>query len=173
MKDEGRRMKFVFLSSFILLTLEMTSNLNAEKMIEPRDYPSRPICGVGVVVRKGDAVLLIQRGNPPRRGDWALPGGAVELGETLREAARREVHEECGIEIAMGEMIDVIDLMQCDDAGRLQYHYIIVDFAAAYVSGDVRAASDVLDARWVALRDLDAYALTGKTREVIQKALSH
>ncbi len=89
----------------------MTSNLNAEKMIEPRDYPSRPICGVGVVVRNGDAVLLIQRGNPPRRGDWGLPGGVVELGETLREAAQREVREECGVEIALGDVIDAVDLL--------------------------------------------------------------
>ena len=149
----------------------MTSNLNAEKMIEPRDYPSRPICGVGVVVRQGAAVLLIQRGNPPRRGDWGLPGGVVELGETLRAAAQREVREECGIEIALGDVIDAVDLLQRDDAGRLQYHYILVDFVAAYVSGDVRAASDVLDARWVAPRDLDAYALPAITREVIDKAM--
>lgn len=141
-------------------------------MSDSREYPSRPICGVGVVVCKDDAVLLIQRGNPPRRGDWGLPGGAVELGETLREAARREVREECGIEIAIGAMIDAIDLMQRDDAGRLQYHYVVVDFAAAYVGGDLRAASDVLDARWVALRDLDTVALPAKTREVIEKALS-
>ncbi|MDE3091386.1 MAG: NUDIX hydrolase [Chloroflexota bacterium] len=137
-----------------------------------REYPARPICGVGVVIRKDDAVLLIQRGNPPRRGDWGLPGGAVELGETLRDAARREVREECGIEIGVGEMIDAFDLMQRDDAGRWQYHYIIVDFAAAYVSGNLRAASDVLDARWVAINGLGAYALPAKTREVIDKAIA-
>ncbi len=142
-------------------------------MTDSREYPARPICGVGVVVRQGDAVLLIQRGNPPRRGDWGLPGGVVELGETLREAAQREVREECGIEIALGDVIDAVDLLQRDDAGRLQYHYILVDFVAAYASGDVRAASDVLDARWVAPRDLDTYALPAITREVIDKATSH
>jgi 8-oxo-dGTP diphosphatase len=136
-----------------------------------REYPSCPICGVGVVVWKGDSVLLIQRGQPPRLGDWSLPGGAVELGETLREAARREVREECGIEIAIGEMIDAIDLMRRDDAGRVQYHFVVIDFAATYVSGTLHAASDVLDARWVVPRDLDAYALPTKTREVIDKSL--
>ncbi len=140
-------------------------------MSDSREFPSRPICGVGVVVCKDDAVLLIQRGNPPGRGDWGLPGGAVELGETLRDAARREIREECGIEIALGELLDTFEVLQRDDAGRVQYHYVVIDFAAAYVSGDLRAASDVLDARWVAPRDLDAYVMPAKTREVIIKAL--
>ncbi len=141
-------------------------------MADSREYPSRPICGVGVVVRNGDAFLLIQRGNPPRRGDWGLPGGVVELGETLREAAQREVREECGVEIALGDVIDAVDLLQRDDAGRLQFHYILIDFAAVYVGGNLRAASDVLDARWVAHRDLEAFALPAKTRAVIEKTLA-
>ncbi len=141
-------------------------------MSDSREYPARPICGVGVVVRKGDAVLLIQRGNPPRRGDWGIPGGVVELGEMLRDAAQREVREECGIKIALGDLLDTFEFMERDDAGRLQYHYIILDFAATYVSGKLRAASDVLDARWVAIDDLDAYVLPAKTREVIAKAIT-
>ena len=141
-------------------------------MTDSREYPARPICGVGVVVRRDDQVLLVQRGNPPRRGDWGIPGGVVELGETLREAARREVREECGIEIAMGDLLDTFEVLLRDDAGRLQYHYVIIDFAAEYISGDVHAASDVLDARWVTVRDLDAVALPAKTREVIDKAIS-
>ena len=140
-------------------------------MAESREYPSRPICAVGVVVCKDDAVLLIQRGNPPRRGDWGLPGGAVELGETLREAARREVREECCIEIALGALIDAVDLMQNDEAGQLQYHYVVIDFVAAYLGGNLRAASDVRDARWVSVADLHDYGLPDKTREVIAQAL--
>jgi 8-oxo-dGTP diphosphatase len=132
-------------------------------MADSREYPSRPICSVGVVALKrgkDDAVLLIRRGNPPRRGGWGLPGGVVELGETWRETARREVREECGIEIAVGDVIDAVDIILRDDqghlgdAGRVQYHFALVDFAAAYVRGDVRAASDVLDARWVLIADL-------------------
>ena len=136
-----------------------------------REYPTHPVCAVGLVVRKDDAVLLTQRGNPPRRGEWSLPGGAVELGETLREAAQREVLEECGIQVALGGLIDAVDLMQNDAQERLQYHYVVIDFAAEYVGGSLRAASDVLDARWVSVRDLDAYALPAKTRQVIDRAL--
>ncbi len=140
-------------------------------MNDSREYPSRPICGVGAVVRRGAQVLLIQRGNPPRRGDLSLPGGAVELGETLREALRREVREECGIEIAVAELLDTFEFLLRDDAGRLQYHYIIVDFAAEYVSGEVHAASDALDAHWVGVGDLDGLPLPSKTRQVIDKAV--
>lgn len=139
-------------------------------MSDSREYPSRPIPGVGVVVRKGDTVLVIQRGNPPRRGDWGIPGGAVELGETLRDAAVREVREECGIEIALGDAIDTWDVIQRDDDGRVQYHYVLVDFVADYVRGDLRAASDVLDARWLSITELSAFPLPDKTREVIRKA---
>jgi ADP-ribose pyrophosphatase len=151
----------------------MRRELAQDKAGDSREYPYRPICGVGVVVRKSDAVLLIQRGNAPRRGDWGLPGGVVELGETLRDAARREVCEECGIEIALGDLIDTFEVLQRDDSGRLQYHYVIIDFTAEYVGGELRAASDVLDARWVDCHNLDVFLLPTETRRVIQKALSH
>ncbi len=167
-------------------------------MTDAREYPTHPICGVGVVVRKvaraplgvaGSAtrdhlprerggvrgsndLLLIRRGHAPRLGEWGLPGGAVELGESLREAARREVREECGIEIEVDQVIDAVDVMQRDDSGRLQFHYIVIDFVAAYVSGDLRAASDVTDARWVTPSDLEGYSLNPKTREVIAKAFA-
>ena len=140
-------------------------------MSDSREYPTRPICAVGAIVRKGDAVLLIQRGNPPGRGDWVIPGGAVELGETWRDATRREVHEECGIEIGVGEIIDAIDIIVHDDADRMQYHYAIVDFVAEYVSGELRAASDALDARWVPLSEFAKFSLPDKTRAVIEKAV--
>ena len=140
-------------------------------MTDSREYPSRPICAVGVVVRKDDSVLLIQRGNPPRRGSWSLPGGAVELGELVREAARREVLEECGIEVDLGELIDAVDLTHKDDEGQLQFHYVVIDFAGRYASGTLHAASDVLDARWVAPGDLGAYDLPAKTQQVIDRAM--
>lgn len=140
-------------------------------MTSSREYPQRPIPGVGVVVCKGDAVLVIQRGNPPRRGDWGIPGGAVELGETWREAAQREVREECGIEIVLGDVIDAVDMIFRDGDGRVQYHYTLVDFVADYVSGDLRAATDVLDARWLPLSEVSTFELPEVTRKVIQKAL--
>lgn len=139
--------------------------------MEGREYPTRPIAGVGVVVRKGNQVLLIRRGKPPRQGEWGIPGGALELGETWRQAAVREVREECGIEIMLGDVVDVVDIVVRDGDERVQYHYAIVDFAAEYLSGDLHAASDVLDARWVALDELSKYALPSMTRRVIRQAL--
>ncbi|MBI5029636.1 MAG: NUDIX hydrolase [Chloroflexi bacterium] len=140
-------------------------------MTSSREYPSRPIPGVGVVVRRANAVLVIRRGNPPRRGDWGIPGGAVELGETWREAAQREVREECGIEIALGDVVDAVDMIFRDDDGRVQYHYTLVDFVADYASGDVHAASDILDARWLPLSEVSTFELPEMTRKVIEKAI--
>jgi len=138
---------------------------------DEREYPARPIVGVGVVVRKDDAVLLIRRGAPPRVGEWSIPGGVLELGETWRAAAVREVREECGIEIALGNVVDVVDIVVHDGDERVQYHYALVDFAAEYLSGDLRAASDVSDARWVSLDELSQYALPSMTQRVIRQAL--
>jgi len=141
-------------------------------MPDSREYPTRPIVGVGVVVQKDDAVLLIQRGQEPGRGMWSLPGGMVELGEHLPAAAAREVREECGVEVEIGEVIEAFDLILRDESQRPQYHYVIIDFAGRYVRGDVRAASDVMDARWVRVSDLGSYSLNAKTREVIEKAVT-
>lgn len=139
-------------------------------MSDSRAYPDRPIVGVGVVVFKDDAVLLIQRGKPPRYGEWTIPGGVIELGETVRDAARREIREECGIEIALGDVIDVADIFSRDEIQRLQYHYVVVEIAAVYASGALRAGSDVLDARWVAADELARIDLKADTRQVILNA---
>ncbi|MBI3537935.1 MAG: NUDIX hydrolase [Chloroflexi bacterium] len=139
-------------------------------MSDSRAYPDRPIVGVGVVVFKDDAVLLIQRGKPPRYGEWTIPGGVIELGETVRDAARREIREECGIEIALGDVIDVADIFSRDEIQRLQYHYVVVEIAAVYASGALRAGSDVLDARWVAADELARIDLKADTRHVILNA---
>ncbi len=95
------------------------------------------------------------------------------MGETLRQAARREVREECGIEIALGDVVDAVDIIFRDDTGRAQYHYVVIDFAAEYVNADLRAASDVLEARWVPIGELSAFPLPEPTRAVIRKAISH
>ncbi len=140
-------------------------------MEESREYPLRPIVGVGAVVRKGEDVLLIRRGKPPLAGQWTLPGGAVELGETLKEAIEREIQEECNIHIAVGSVVDAVDILQQDEKGRVRFHYVVVDLAATYVSGDLQAASDVQEARWVAPDKLGEYTLIGETRRVIDEAL--
>lgn len=139
-------------------------------MSDSREYPARPIVGVGAVVQKDDCVLLIQRGQEPGRGMWSLPGGTVELGEHLPDAAAREVREECDVIADIGAVIEAFDLILPDDSGRAKYHYVIIDFAARYISGKARAASDVVDARWVKLSDLGQYPLNEKTRQVIAKA---
>ena len=142
-------------------------------MTDSRKYPARPIPGVGVVVRKEDRVLIIQRGNAPGRGEWGLPGGALEIGETWRDAAVREVREECGIEIALGDILDAVDIIVRDDDGRAQYHYALVDFAATYVSGELRAATDVSDTRWISLSELKQYPMSRKAREIIRQSFKH
>ncbi|MCL5951325.1 MAG: NUDIX hydrolase [Chloroflexi bacterium] len=140
-------------------------------MDDSREYPLRPIVGVGAVVQKGETVLLIRRGKPPLMGAWTLPGGAVELGETLQEAIRREVCEECSIDIAVGRVVDAVDILQHDDQGRVRFHYVVVDLAATFISGDLRAASDVQEARWVAPNDFGEYSLNEQTRRVVEEAL--
>ncbi|MEW6334493.1 MAG: NUDIX hydrolase [Thermodesulfobacteriota bacterium] len=128
-----------------------------------REYPDSPRVGVGAVVLKEGRVLLVRRGVAPAMGLWAIPGGAIELGETLREAAEREILEETGITIRAGEPVFTCDVCHRDDEGRVRFHYVIVDLAADYVSGEVRGADDALEARWVApgeIMDLPATKTT-------------
>ena len=136
-----------------------------------REYPLFPIPGVGVICFDADAVLLIQRGKEPRRGEWSIPGGAVEVGETVREAALREFREECGGEIVLQQLVDVLDLISHDDQGRVRFHYTLIDFWAEWIGGELHAGDDVMDARWVAPGELDAFGLPASTRAVIDKAI--
>jgi ADP-ribose pyrophosphatase YjhB (NUDIX family) len=135
-----------------------------------REYPAFPIPGVGIVCFKGDAVLLVRRGKEPRRGEWSIPGGAVEVDETTRDAAVREFGEECGGSIALRDLVDVVDLISRDDDGRVKYHYVLIDFWAEWLGGELKASDDVMDARWVPPGELDAYGLPDWTRGVIEKA---
>lgn len=115
----------------------------------PIEYPLRPALAVGAVVFKENRVLLVKRGNPPARGVWAIPGGSVELGETLQKAAEREVLEETGIVIKAGEPIFSFESIHRDDKNRVRFHYYIVDLAASYISGEPTPGDDALDAGWV------------------------
>jgi ADP-ribose pyrophosphatase YjhB (NUDIX family) len=141
-------------------------------MQNSREYPTHPIPGVGVIAFRENQLLLIQRGKEPRRGEWSIPGGAVELGESVRDAAVREFTEECGGEIELRDLVDVVDIFWEDDLGKLQYHYIVVDYWAEWRGGELQAKSDVMDARWVAPDDLDKYELPLWTRAVIEKAVA-
>lgn len=137
----------------------------------PREYPSAPLPSVGIVVLKDDKILLVLRGREPSPGKWSIPGGVVELGETIREAAHREVSEECGLEIELGDVVDVIDAIVHDEKGEIRYHYVLIDLLATYVRGELMAGSDIEDARWVSEEELTTFDLTKATLPVIRIAL--
>ncbi len=137
-----------------------------------RSYPDRPIAAVGAIVVKDGRVLLIRRGKEPSYGVWSVPGGAVHLGESLHDAVRREIREECGIEIDLTDVLEAVDRMTRDGEGRVQYHYVVVDYLARWANGEVVSASDSLEARWVAPADLPQYQMTSGTADVIRKMLA-
>lgn len=132
-----------------------------------RSYPHNPLVGVGAIILKGEELLLVQRGRQPARGLWSIPGGRVETGETLVQALHREIAEECGISIIVGPPVAVLDSIYIDAEGRVKYHYVLVDFWAEYAAGELRPASDVLEARWVPLKEVSDYTLTAGTLELI------
>src|SRR6185312_14247287 len=136
-----------------------------------REYPERPIVGVGAVVLDGDRVLLVRRGNEPLKGEWSLPGGAVEVGETLETAVAREVLEETGLEVEVGPMIDVLDRIRVDPDGRVRYHFVLIDYLCRPTGGTLCCATDAADATWAAIDDLARFALAEATVRMIEKAV--
>jgi 8-oxo-dGTP diphosphatase len=132
-----------------------------------REYPARPIVGIGIVVIKDDTVLLVRRGKPPNVGAWTLPGGAQELGETAEEAARRELLEETGLEVDTLHFAAMVDNIRRDAEGRVRFHYTIIDFATRWLSGEPVAASDVTAAVWARLDELEKYKLWSEAHRVI------
>lgn len=139
-----------------------------------RDYPTRPIVGVGIVAWRDDRVLLIRRGKPPRAGQWSLPGGAQELGETVESAARREMLEETGLELAAIELLTVVDLIEPAPAvpERVLHHYTLVDFVAEAAPGTALAASDASAIGWFTLDEIKDLGLWRETSRIIHLAAS-
>ena len=127
--------------------------------------------GVGAVVVRNDAVLLVRRAQAPLVGEWSLPGGLLECGETLREGIVREVREETGLVVEAGELLGVYERVNRNDDGRVRYHYILIDFLCTAVRGDLQAGTDAADARWFAVPALDGLNLPDDTRSVIEKGL--
>lgn len=136
----------------------------------PREYPDRPWVGIGCIVFREDAVLLVRRGKPPRIGQWSLPGGAQHVGERAEEAARRELREEASIEVGQMALAYVFDAINQDEDGRALYHYTIIDFAAHWLEGEARAGDDVSEVAWVLPHELHAYDLTEAAHEAISAA---
>ena len=136
----------------------------------PRAYPDRPYVGVGVVVFKGNDVLLAQRGKKPRQNRWSIPGGAQELGETIEQAAHREIREETGLEIDLLGLVEVVNSINRDDDEKVQFHYTLIDFVAEWKSGVIIPGDDAADARWVPLEEIGDYNLRPLTHEVILEA---
>tara|TARA_Y100000813_G_scaffold182721_1_gene152638 strand:- start:54 stop:494 length:441 start_codon:yes stop_codon:yes gene_type:complete len=133
-----------------------------------REYPERPIVGIGAVVIKDEHVLMIRRGKPPRLGSLSLPGGAQKLGETVYQGAIREVLEETCIEAEVLGLIDVVDSMTKDDEGRLQFHYTLVDVVCRWVAGEPKAAADAADALWMPLSEIPSLPLWSETQRIIE-----
>lgn len=136
-----------------------------------REYPDRPIVGVGAVIVAENRVLLARRARPPLMGRWSLPGGVVELGETLRAATEREALEETGLVIKAGEVLEVFDRIIPGADGRTQYHYVLVDFLCQVVRGDLRAGEDAAEVAWAGLDELEKYELEEPAMSVIRKGL--
>ena len=135
-----------------------------------RKYPHHPIIGVGGIIFHQDRVVLVKRGKEPGLGQWAIPGGVVRTGETLKEAVVREVSEETHLEVEVLGLAKVLDRILRDPEGRVVYHYVLVDFLCHYQGGELRSDSDAADARFVPLKDLPSYQISPVTLEVIHRA---
>ncbi len=135
-----------------------------------REYPARPLVGIGTVMLRPGAVLLVRRARPPAMGQWSIPGGAQELGETAEAAARRELLEETGLLAGSMSLIANVDSIHPDEDGRIRYHYTILDFATAWQGGDPVAGSDVSDAAFFRFEALAELGLWSEAHRVIALA---
>jgi len=133
-----------------------------------RDYPERPILGVGAVILHDGRALIVQRASEPRKGEWTVPGGVLEVGETLRSGIEREVLEETGLLVKAGPVVDVYENIWPDASGKTEFHYVLVDFLCELISGELQAGTDAAEARWITVEELDDLSLIGKTADAIR-----
>lgn len=134
-----------------------------------RDYPDRPIVGVGAVIVDDGRALVVRRATEPLKGEWSIPGGVLELGETLRAGAAREALEETGLTVEVGEVLEVFDRIIPDAEGRTRYHYVLVDFLCRKISGEAHPGSDVSEVRWISPVELETFAIADSAANVIRK----
>lgn len=137
---------------------------------DDRRYPQRPILGIGAIIIESGCILLVERGREPLKGQWSLPGGAVEVGEKLAEAVRRETLEETGLVVEPLGVFETFERITRDAAGLAEYHYVLVDYLCRVTGGELRAGDDVSKARWVDRACLSQYQITEGTLPVIEKA---
>lgn len=132
-----------------------------------REFPEVPLVGVGSIIIEGDRVVLVKRAHPPIQGQWSIPGGVLEVGERMREAAIREAREETGLIVEPGELLGVFDRIVREADKRVQYHYVLIDFLCRRIGGELLAASDAAEVRWFTREELPALNLAQDTLEVI------
>jgi len=136
-----------------------------------RDYPDRPLIGVGAVIVADNRVVVVRRGHEPLKGEWSIPGGVLEIGETLRAGAAREAVEETGLVVEAGEVLEVLDRIVRDAEGRIQFHYVLVDFLCRPIAGELRAGGDAEEARWIGCSELETFPIADSAAAVLRKGL--
>ncbi len=129
-----------------------------------RLYPDQPVVGIGAVIIQNGKIALIKRGNEPSKGKWTIPGGLVELGESIETAAIRETKEETCLDVEKPELIDVVDNVDLDEQSKVKYHYVIIDYLVHVKAGNIQAASDAAELRWVPFDEVEKYNLTASFR---------
>jgi ADP-ribose pyrophosphatase YjhB (NUDIX family) len=137
-----------------------------------REFPEIPLVGVGAIIIEDARLLLVKRAHPPLQAEWSIPGGVLEVGELMRQAAVREAREETGLTVEPGELLGVYDRIVRDADERVQYHYVLIDFLCRRVAGDLAAASDAAEVRWFGQEELAALNLAEDTLDVIQKGFA-
>ena len=133
-----------------------------------REYPDAPLVGLGAIIIEQDRVVLVKRGHPPLSGEWSIPGGVLEVGETIRQAAVREALEETGLAVEVGELLGVYDRILRDADERTRYHYVLIDFLCRRIAGEPHGAGDAVEARWFTRGELGDLSLAEDTAEVIK-----
>ena len=137
-----------------------------------REFPEIPLVGIGAIIIEDARVLLVKRAHPPIQGQWSIPGGVLEVGELVREAAVREAREETGLIVEPGELLGVYDRVLRNEEKRVQYHYVLIDFLCRRVGGELMAASDAAEVRWFTREELPSLKLAEDTEDVIRKGFA-